>query len=284
MRIASYMTAEGPSFGLVVGDGIVDLRRRLGGRYASLRAVLEAGALEELRAHAGAAPDFALADLAWLPALPDPQKILCVGLNYRSHVGEGGPREVPEYPRLFSRFADTLVAHGQAMVRPRVSRQFDYEGELAVVIGKPGRHIPAARAMEHVAGYTCFNDGSLRDYQKHMITAGKNFWRSGPLGPWVVTADEIPDPTVLTLETRLNGQRVQHAGTGELIYSIPTLIEYASRITPLSPGDILATGTPEGVALHRKPPLWLKAGDVVEVEISGIGVLRNPVVDEDATP
>ena len=284
MRIASYTTAEGPSFGLVVGDGVVDLRRRLGERHASLRAVLEAGALEELHAHATAAPDFALADLAWLPALPDPQKILCVGLNYRSHVGEGGPREVPEYPRLFSRFTNTLVAQGQAMVRPRVSTQFDYEGELAVVIGKPGRHIPKERAMEHVAGYTCFNDGSLRDYQKHMITAGKNFWRSGPLGPWVVTADEIPDPTVLTLETRLNGQRVQYAGTGELIYSIPTLIEYASRITPLSPGDILATGTPEGVALHRKPPLWLKAGDVVEIDISGIGVLRNPVADEDAMP
>ena len=282
MRIASYMTSEGPSFGLVTGKGVVDLRRRLGGRHASLRAVLEADALAELLPHAEAMPDLALSDLAWLPALPDPGKILCVGLNYRSHVGEGGPRDVPEYPRLFSRFTDTLVAHGQAMVRPRVSTQFDYEGELAVVIGKGGRHIPAARAMEHVAGYTCFNDGSVRDYQKHMITAGKNFWRSGPLGPWVVTADEIPDPTALTLETRLNGEPVQHAGTGELIYSIPTLIEYASRITPLAPGDVLATGTPEGVALHRKPPLWLKAGDVVEVEISGIGVLRNPVVDEAA--
>jgi 2-keto-4-pentenoate hydratase/2-oxohepta-3-ene-1,7-dioic acid hydratase in catechol pathway len=282
MRIASFLTPEGPSFGLVAGDGVIDLRRRLGGRYDNLRAVLAAGALADLAAHVGAAPDHALSGLQWLPAVPEPGKILCVGLNYRSHVGEAANREVPEFPRLFSRFADTLVAQGQAMVRPRVSTQFDYEGELAVVIGKPGRHIPADRAMEHVAGYTCFNDGSVRDYQKHMITAGKNFWRSGPLGPWVVTTDEILDPTVLTLETRLNGERVQRAVTGELIYPIPTLIEYASRITPLSPGDVLATGTPEGVALHRKPPLWLKAGDVVEVEISGIGVLRNPVVDEEA--
>ena len=280
MRIASFMTPEGPSVGIVVGDGVVDLRRRSSGRLAGLRAVLEAGALAELAAHADAEPDRALSDLAWLPAVPDPGKILCVGLNYRSHVGEAAGREAPEHPRFFSRFTDSLVAHGQAMVRPSASNQFDYEGELAVVIGKGGRHIPAARAMEHVAGYTCFNDGSVRDYQKHTTTAGKNFWRSGPLGPWVVTADEVSDPTALTLETRLNGERVQRAGTGELIYSIPTLIEYASRITPLSPGDVIATGTPEGVALHRKPPLWLKAGDVVEVEISGIGTLRNPVADE----
>jgi 2-keto-4-pentenoate hydratase/2-oxohepta-3-ene-1,7-dioic acid hydratase in catechol pathway len=279
MRIASFLIGGEPSFGLVTEDGVVDLRHRLGGRLPSLRAVLQANALAELAAHANAPPDHSLADLTWLPTLPDPGKILCVGLNYRSHVGESAGRDIPEHPRLFSRFADTLVAHSQPMVLPRASTQFDYEGELAVVIGRAGRHIPAGRAMEHVAGYTCFNDGSLRDYQKHMITAGKNFWRSGSLGPWMVTADELHDPTALTLETRLNGQVMQHART-ELIYPIATLIEYASRITPLAPGDILATGTPEGVALHRKPPTWLKAGDVVEVEISGIGVLRNPVVDE----
>ncbi|WP_426959419.1 fumarylacetoacetate hydrolase family protein [Muricoccus radiodurans] len=281
MRIVSYRSPEGPSFGLVIGDGVVDLRRRLGGRFDSLRAVLEAGALPELAAHEDATPDHALAGLDLLPAVPNPGKILCVGLNYRSHVGEAAGREVPEFPRLFSRFTDTLVAHGQPMVRPRVSTHFDYEGELAVIIGRGGRHIPVERAMEHVAGYAVFNDGSMRDYQKHMITAGKNFWRSGPLGPWVVTADAIPDPTALTLETRVNGEVRQHASTGELIYPIPVLIEYASRITPLSPGDVLATGTPEGVASHRKPPIWLKAGDVVEVEISGIGLLRNPVVDEE---
>jgi len=281
MRIASFTTPDGPSFGLVEGDGVVDLGRRLRGRFPTLRAVLDAGALDALREHAGAAPDRALDGLALLPAVPEPRKILLVGLNYRAHVAEGGDRSVPEFPRLFSRFPDSLVAHGEAVVRPRASESFDYEGELAVVIGRPGRHIPAERALEHVAGYTILNDGSVRDYQKHMITAGKNFWRSGAIGPWVVTADRIPDPTALTLETRVNGERRQHTTTDGMIYPIPTLIEYASRITPLHPGDVIATGTPEGVAVHRKPPLWLRAGDVIEIEISGIGTLRNPVIDED---
>ncbi|MDO9707151.1 fumarylacetoacetate hydrolase family protein [Paracraurococcus lichenis] len=280
MRIASYTTAAGPSFGLVTGDGIVDLGRRT--PHADISAALAAGALAELARHASAAPDHALSEVALLPAVPSPlRKVLCVGLNYRAHVAEAAGREVPEHPRIFARLADSIIAHGAPLVRPRNSAQFDYEGELAVVIGRPGRHIPAARALEHVAAYTIFNDGSLRDYQKHSVTAGKNFPDTGPLGPWLVTADEIPDPAALTLETRVNGERRQRASTGDMILSVPQLIEYISAWTPLSPGDVIATGTPEGVAHARRPPPWLTPGDVVEVEIGGIGVLRNPVVAEE---
>jgi 2-keto-4-pentenoate hydratase/2-oxohepta-3-ene-1,7-dioic acid hydratase in catechol pathway len=281
MRIASYATARGPSFGIVAADGIVDLGRRT--PHADVSAALAAGALPELARHAAARPDVALADVTLLPAVPSPlRKVLCVGLNYRAHVAESAGREVPEHPRIFARLADTIIAHGAPLWRPVNSTHFDYEGELAVVIGKPGRRIPAARALDHVAAYTIFNDGSLRDYQKHSVTAGKNFPSTGPLGPWLVTADEIPDPAALTLETRVNGQRRQHTSTGDMILSVPQLIEYISAFTPLAPGDVIATGTPDGVAHARKPPPWLVPGDVVEIEISGIGILRNPVVAEPA--
>lgn len=285
MRIVSYETAEGASFGLVSGKGIIDVRRRLGLRYVDVRTVLEVGALELLAAQDGEEPDVALSDVAFLPAVPGERKVLCVGLNYRAHVAESAGREVPENPRIFARLADTVIGHGAPMWRPRNSEQFDYEGELAVVIGRAGRHIPAARALEHVAGYTCFNDGSVRDFQKHSVTAGKNFPRTGPLGPWLVTADEIPDPAALTLTTRVNGQTMQSAGTGDMILTVQELIAYVSAFTPLAPGDVIATGTPEGVAHARRPPPWLKPGDVVEVEIGGIGTLRNPVVaEEEAEP
>ena len=281
MRIVSFATAAGPSFGLVSGEGIIDLGRRLGARFSGVKAVLEAGALDQLAAHAGAAPDLALSEATFLPAVPQERKVLAVGLNYRAHVAESAGREVPENPRIFARLADTIIGHGQPMWRPRNSHHFDYEGELAVVIGKPGRHIPAARALEHVAAYTCFNDGSVRDFQKHSVTAGKNFPHTGPLGPWLVTADEIPDPAALTLVTRLNGREMQRTSTGDMILPVPELIAYVSAFTPLSPGDVIATGTPEGVAHARKPPPWMVPGDVVEVEISGIGILRNPVVAEE---
>ncbi|HEY0419056.1 MAG TPA: fumarylacetoacetate hydrolase family protein [Acetobacteraceae bacterium] len=281
MRIASYTTPAGPSFGIVTADGIVDLGRRT--PYPDISAALTAGALPDLAAHAAAAPDFALSDVTLLPAVPSPlRKVVCVGLNYRAHVAESAGREVPENPRIFTRLADTIIADGAPLWRPVNSVHFDYEGELAVVIGKPGRRIPAAHALDHVAAYTIFNDGSLRDYQKHSVTAGKNFPNTGPLGPWLVTADEIPDPAALTLETRVNGERRQYTSTGDMILSVPQLIEYISAFTPLSPGDVIATGTPEGVAHARRPPLWLVPGDVVEVEISDIGILRNPVVAEPA--
>ena len=173
---------------------------------------------------------------------------------------------------MFVRFADTLVGHGGELIRPKVSDNFDFEGELAVVIGKGGRHIAAERALDHVAGYTCFVDGSVRDYQKFSVTSGKNFPGTGPLGPWLVTTDEIPDPSRLTLMTRLNGKEMQHSTTDLLIYSIPQIIAFCSDFTALSPGDVIATGTPEGVGHSRKPPLWMKPGDTLEVEITGIGI------------
>jgi 2-keto-4-pentenoate hydratase/2-oxohepta-3-ene-1,7-dioic acid hydratase in catechol pathway len=283
MRLISFRTATGVSFGLVVGDGVVDLGRRLGGRFPTLRALLAAGpeGLDAARAQEAAGPDHALARVGFLPVIPDAEKIIGIGLNYRSHVAESAGREPPPFPRVFSRWNDSVVGHDEPILRPRASEQFDYEGELAVVIGAPGRHIAPARAFEHIAGYTCFTDGSLRDWQQHTTTAGKNFHASGACGPWLVTADAVPDPRALTLVSRLNGREVQRASTGDLIYDIPTLLAYISAITPLQAGDIIATGTPEGVGSRRTPPLWLRPADVFEVEISGIGLLRNPVTAEE---
>jgi len=214
-----------------------------------------------------------------LPPTPHPEKILCAGINYCAHAAETR-RELPKAPSMFARFADTLVGHEGEMIRPCVSHVFDFEGELAVVIGRSGRHIKAEQALDHVAGYTCFVDGSVRDYQKFSVTAGKNFPGTGPLGPWIVTTDEIPDPAKLTLTTRLNGVEVQRSSTGLRIHSIPEIIAFCSNFTALSAGDVIATGTPDGVGHSRRPPLWMKAGDALEVEISGIGTLRTRVVDE----
>lgn len=206
-------------------------------------------------------------------------KFICLGLNYRNHVEEVH-REAPENPALFTRFADTLARHDDHIVRPHASTNFDFEGEIAVVIGKSGRNIPREQALSHVFGYTIMLDGSVRDFQKHSVTAGKNFWQSGSLGPWIVTADEIPDPTALSLETRLNGERVQHSSANLMLYDVPTAIAYISRWTPLAPGDVIATGTPAGVGASRTPPLWMKDGDIIEVEVPAIGMLRNRVEDE----
>jgi 2-keto-4-pentenoate hydratase/2-oxohepta-3-ene-1,7-dioic acid hydratase in catechol pathway len=181
---------------------------------------------------------------------------------------------------MFARFADTLVGHDGEMIRPKVSDNFDFEGELAVVIGKPARHVTVERALDHVAGYTCFVDGSVRDYQKFSVTSGKNFPGTGPLGPWLVTTDEIPDPSRLTLTTRLNGKEVQRSGTDLLIYSIAQIIAFCSDFTALSAGDIISTGTPQGVGHGRNPPLWMQPGDTLEVEITGIGTLRARIADE----
>ena len=280
MRLVSFRHADSLKFGAVVEGGVVDLSARTDGRWPSLRAVLEARALPELAAAAnGAAPDFALDAVALQPVIPDPGKILCIGINYASHAGEVG-RALPSHPSVFSRFASTLVAPGGAMVRPRASGDFDYEGELALVIGESCRHVPRERALSVVAGYTCFIDGSVRDFQKHSVTAGKNFPGTGPLGPWLVTADAIPDPQKLELTTRLNGTVVQHDTTDHMIFDVAAIIAYLSTVTPLEPGDVIATGTPDGVGLGRKPPLWMKAGDRLEVEISSIGTLETHVVDE----
>jgi 2-keto-4-pentenoate hydratase/2-oxohepta-3-ene-1,7-dioic acid hydratase in catechol pathway len=277
MKLASYRLGGEDTYGAVVGDGVVTL----GGRnHPTLRDALAGGALGGLRAAAaGKTPDRKLADITWLPVIPNPAKILCVGINYKSHAEETG-RDTMANPQMFLRLTNTLVGHDGEMIRPRVSTHFDFEGELAAVIGKGGRHIKESDALAHVAGYTCFVDGSVRDYQKHSVTSGKNFIGTGPLGPWLVTSDDIPDPTKLTLTTRLNGQEMQRSGADRLIYSIPKIISYVSSFTPLEPGDVIATGTPAGVGHRRNPPVWMKAGDVLEVEITGIGILRSRIVDE----
>jgi len=282
MKLASYIVDGIEAFGVVSGEGVITMNDRLGGRPARLRDALAADLLGQIRdAASDARPDHKLTDIKFLPVIPNPDKIACAGINYRSHATETG-REVPKQPSMFLRLANTLVGHEGEMIRPKVSQNFDFEGELAVVIGRGGRHIPVERALDHVAGYTCFVDGSVRDYQKYSVTSGKNFPGTGPLGPWMVTTDEIPDPTRLTLTTRLNGQEMQRSGTELLIYSIPHIIAFCSDFTTLAPGDVIATGTPEGVGHRRNPPLWMKPGDVLEVEITGIGTLRSRIVDEQA--
>lgn len=280
MKIASYTLNGTAVFGAVVGSGLVTLNERLGGKYVTLRDVLTNGALNEVKsAVAISKPDAHVAAVHFLPTIPNPDKVLCLGINYKSHADETG-QTAPPYPTVFARLTSTLIGHEEGMQRPLVSDQFDYEGELAIIIGREARHVRAENALSHVAGYTCFNDGSVLDYQQHSVTAGKNFPTSGPLGPWMTTADEIPDPTRLTLTTRLNGAIVQQSGTDKLIYSIPAIIAYISQFTMLVPGDVITTGTPDGVGFRRNPPLWMKSGDTIEVEISGIGTLRNRVTDE----
>ena len=281
MKLVTFVPVEGETaLGAVAAGGVVDLTRRMG--VASLRNLLAAGRLDEARRIAAdASADHPLDGLVFAPVVPDPDKIICVGLNYRDHVAETG-RTVTEKPALFARFAGSQVGHGQPLVRPHASDQFDYEGELAVVIGTAGRHIAEADALSHVGGYACYNEGSLRDWQRHtsQFLAGKTFAGTGGFGPWLVTADEIPDPSRLTLETRLNGEVVQHTTTDLMITPIPALIAYISTVLPLLPGDVIVTGTPGGVGFKRNPPLFMKPGDVAEVEITHIGTLRNSVAQE----
>jgi 2-keto-4-pentenoate hydratase/2-oxohepta-3-ene-1,7-dioic acid hydratase in catechol pathway len=279
MKIISYSDSVGETFGVVDdAGGVVDMGRK--GPYPDLRSVLEADALGEVAALAeGAAPDTNMDAVTLLPVMPNPEKILCAGFNYKDHVAEF-IGDLPDHMTVFSRLHNTLVAHGDDIERPRVSDNFDFEGELALIIGRGGRHIAEADVLSHIAGYTCFLDASVRDYQGHSVTAGKNFHRTGPLGPWMVTADEIPDPTALQLTTRLNGAVMQNCTTDLMIYPIPTIVSYLSDITPLRPGDVIATGTPAGTGKSRTPNVWMKAGDTIEVEISAIGTLRNHVIDE----
>ncbi|EJN40401.1 2-keto-4-pentenoate hydratase/2-oxohepta-3-ene-1,7-dioic acid hydratase [Pseudomonas sp. GM84] len=278
MKIASFIHDGRSSYGVVGDDTVSDAGAVLGHRYADLRSLLNSGeGLAEL-ASLRDAPALNVQQVQWLPVIPNPDKVLCVGLNYLKHIIETG-REVPKHPTLFTRFASAQVGHDQPLILPKASTAFDFEGELAIVIGKAGRHISKANALVHIAGYSLFNDGSIRDWQKHTLqfTAGKNFVGSGSFGPWLVTTDEIADINSLTLETRLNGTVVQREGLDDLLFKIPDLIEYISTFTELLPGDVIATGTPGGVGAFRTPPLWMKPGDVVEVEVEGIGTLKNTV-------
>ncbi|MGD1886342.1 MAG: fumarylacetoacetate hydrolase family protein [Cohaesibacteraceae bacterium] len=279
MRLASFSADGRASYGVVEDTGIRDLGAVAGSKWPTLRSMLAAGAVAETSVLD--APTLASDDVTFLPVIPDAGKIFCVGINYASHIAETG-RDTPEKPMLFVRFADSQVGHGQPMVKPMESDKFDFEGELAVVIGRAGRRISTNDALAHVAGYTCYNDGSIRDWQRHtsQFTAGKNFSGTGGCGPWLVTADDIPDPSTLRLETRLNGQVMQAAPISDLVFDVPALISYCSTFTTLNPGDIIITGTTGGVGLFRDPPVWLKDGDLVEVEIDGIGTLSNPIVAE----
>jgi len=272
MRLVSFRHAGAPKIGAVVDGGIVDLSARSNGSWTNLRDVFANKALGQLATLAkGQRADLKVEDVELLPTIPNPDKILCIGLNYASHVGEVG-RELPKVPSVFSRLHNTLIPNGGNMIRPQASTNFDFEGELAVVIGERCRHVPRARALSVIAGYTCFIDGSVRDFQKQSVTAGKNFPATGPLGPWMVTTDVITDPQKLELTTRLNGDRVQHDTTDHMIFDVATIIEYLSTVTWLEPGDIIATGTPDGVGMGRKPqPVYLKAGDEMRLGVQGLG-------------
>ena len=282
MKWMSFDQAGRKGFGLVEGQSVLEAPAEVVQRWPSLWHVVSSGQAPEV-AHAILKNPrvWALTDLVVDLPMPSAPRIFCIGRNYKGHVAEVGS-VLPKHPSMFIRGVESLVAHGQPLERPQASSDFDFEGELAVVMGEGGRHIARQQALSKVFGYTIFNDGSVRDVQfQHSLTAGKNFYRSGSMGPWIVSAADIPDPTQLWLSTTLNGQRVQHGQTDDLIFDIPAIIEYISGITPLQAGDIIATGTPDGVGMARKPPLWLKPGDVIEVEISQIGRLSNGVRDGD---
>ena len=280
MKLSSYKTAQGESYGIVTAKGIVDLKRYLGNQYPDLKSLVAGNAFSQAVQYAGAQADYQASDVTWLPVIPNPDKIVCVGLNYQEHVVETG-RDNTEQPAIFLRLPESQVGHRQPIVRPRESKNLDFEAEIAVIIGTPGRRISQQNAYKHVAGYSCYNDGSVRDWQRHTIqwTAGKNFAQTGGFGPWMVTADEIPPGTTMTLSCRLNGERMQHASTEQMIFKIPKIIEYVSTWTTLLPGDVLVTGTPGGVGARRNPPVWMKPGDKVEIEIDKVGVLENSIAD-----
>jgi len=279
MKFASFQIHGVTSWGVVDGDHILDFGAETPG-FADLRAVIAAGALGAVTP-GPATKRYPLTGITWLPVIPDPGKILCIGLNYENHRKETGRAEV-ENPTVFTRFANSQTGHHTSILRPRVSTDLDYEGELAIIIGTPGRYITQAAAMAHIAGYACYNDGSIRDFQRHthQFTPGKNFPGTGAFGPWMVTPDEMGPIGPQRLQTRVNGMVVQDALLSQMIFDLPRLIEYCSSFTRLEPGDVIVTGTPGGVGAKREPPLWLKPGDTVEVEIDGVGLLQNGVTQE----
>jgi 2-keto-4-pentenoate hydratase/2-oxohepta-3-ene-1,7-dioic acid hydratase in catechol pathway len=283
MKLVSYVRTGSPGFGASVEGGIVDLTGRIAPDIVSLKGLLAADRVADARAYVdGRRADFARSDVRLLPVVPDPSKILCIGLNYEKHRAETR-RPDSEYPAVFTRYADSQVADGEPIVRPRVSDRLDYEAELAIVIGCGGRYIDEAVAMEHVAGYSCYNDGSVRDWQRHthQFTPGKTFPGTGAFGPWLVTADEVADYRQMSIRCILNGEVMQDATLDQLIFPLPRLIAYCSSFTPLQPGDVIITGTPGGVGDRREPPVYMKPGDVVAVEIGGVGRLVNPIVAEE---
>ena len=281
MKLASFHCSHGASWGVIDGQEAIDVGAVLRDRLPDLLSAIKADAMAAVTDAIATAPRHSLSDITWLPVITNPGKILCVGLNYEMHRKETGRTEV-DNPTIFARFANSQTGHLCPMPRPRVSGDFDYEGELAIIIGSPGRYIERDKAMAHIAGYACYNDGSVRDFQRHthQFTPGKNFPETGAFGPWMVTPDEMGDIGPQRLQTRLNGEIVQDALLSQMIFGLAQQIEYCSSFTRLEPGDVIVTGTPGGVGAKRTPPLWMKPGDVVEVEIDGVGVLRNPVTQE----
>jgi len=285
MHLATYIIRGRSSFGVVVGDGIVDLRPRMAPRFQSVLDLLRAGALAEAKAAAEhVRPDFALSEAELQPPVPGGEKILCIGVNYANRdaevAGLGGTEDA-KYPSMFFRHPNSLVGHNQPILRPPESAQLDYEGEIALVIGKTGRRIPKARALEHVAGVTLCNEGTIRDWLRHgrfNVTQGKNFDASGSIGPWMTTGVDLRKPLHITV--RINGEVTQDDTTDHMIFGFVDLISYVSSFMTLKPGDIIATGTPVKRGPKTDTPRWLKAGDVFEMTVPEVGTLRNEVVDE----
>ena len=279
MKLISFEMDGASAWGAVTDAGVVNLHAVMGESYPDLRAVLEADAIGELQdAVLGTEATLDFEALELLPPIANPDKILCIGLNYKAHIDETG-RQDADYPTVFTRFANTQIGHRRSIPKPVISDKFDYEGELALIIGKGGRNIPHEHALSHIAAYACYCDFSVRDWQMHtsQFTPGKNFPGTGAFGPWIVTADEIDDPLALDLRTRVNGNTVQDANTAQMVFSIPELIAYISTFTELVPGDIIVSGTPGGVGSRRTPRLWLFPGDEVEIEIEQVGTLYCPV-------
>jgi 2-keto-4-pentenoate hydratase/2-oxohepta-3-ene-1,7-dioic acid hydratase in catechol pathway len=283
MKLASFRKDGKDSWGIADEQSVSDIGAVVRSKAADLRSALAFGVNKLVDEAYATAKQYRLSEIDWLPVIPNPGKILCVGLNYDSHRRETG-RDVQRYPTIFIRVADSQIGHLASLERPLASKDFDYEGELAVVIGKAGRHIARGSAMEHVAGFSCYNDATVRDWQRHtsQFTPGKNFPGTGAFGPWLITPDEVSNLGEQTLTTRLNGKVVQEAQLKDMIFSIEQVIEYCSEFVRLEIGDVISTGTPGGVGFKREPPLSLKQGDTIEVEITGIGRLSNCVKDEAA--
>jgi len=281
MRWLSFERDGAVSFGYITsdGEGVVDLGAR--SEFATLREAIEADALAGLPGQYGDQADLALDGLTFAPTITEPKKILCVGLNYKAHQEETG-RGGEGVPTIFARFAAAQVAHNQPMIKPRESDTLDFEGEIAMIIGKGGRRISRANAMEHVAGFGIYNDGSVREYQRHtsQFTPGKNFTATGGFGPWMMTKDEIGDLSQMELTTRLNGEVMQNAKAELLVHGFEELIEFCSTFIDLEPADVIVTGTPGGVGAARKPPLFMQHGDEIEIEVTPIGKLVNPIISE----
>lgn len=282
MKLLSYSKLGKSGFGALVDGGIVDLTGRLNPNVTSLKQAIAVGLLDVAAQYAtGRKADHSMASVTLLPTIPDPAKILCIGLNYASHKKETGRPDV-DHPTVFARYPDSQVAHGQNMIKPDVSDRFDYEGELAVIIGTGGYKITEAEALSHIAGYSCYNEGSIRDWQLHtfQFLPGKTFPGTGGFGPYLVTPDEVGDYRKLPIQTRLNGEIMQDATLADLLFPIETLISYCSHFTPLSPGDVIVTGTPGGVGNKRDPQVFMFPGDLVEVDIGVVGTLQNRIAAE----